>query len=276
MLLDLHYPPDPNSKACLVLDAIANAYENRKQMFTNKIDKNSIQVFWGLANNNAIKIKQCKDNNIPFIFTDMPYWNRWTKHDVSWSKNNAHWRIIPNNFHITCVEDFKNNRAKELGIVLNEFKSNGEHILICPSSATLTKFITGKSDQQWAHEVAEQCSKMYKDKLIRIRYKPRKNGTSGPDVEKISVNEDLDNCWATVTLSSIVGVESLVNGVQNIFTHKNVSATNSVGTFIQDKVVYKNREKWINTLANYQFNLSEIKQQKIGHIIENALCLHNR
>lgn len=276
MLLDLHYPVDLQSKANLVLNAIAQAYETRKIIGPTKLDKTSIHVFWGLANNNAEKIKKCIEQRIPYIFTDMPYWKRWTKHDPAWSKQHAHWRVIPNSIHVTWIEKFNNNRWQDLGVEINPYNKDGDTILICPSSLTLTKYITGHSDQQWADQVAEHCNKIYPNKLIRIRYKPRAEGTSGPDVEKVSVKTDLKNCYATVTLASMVSVEALISGVPNLITHQNINPAESISTLLGEKIQYLDRAQWLNTLANYQYNLQEIAQGKIGHIIKNALCISNR
>ena len=273
MLLDLHYPIDLKSKANLVLNAFAQGYETRKIIGPTKLDRTSIHVFWGLANNNAEKIKQCIKQRIPYIFTDMPYWKRWTKHDLAWSKQHAHWRVVPNSIHVTWSEKFNNNRCQELGVELNSYSKNGDTILICPSSLTLTKHLTGLSDQQWADQVAEQCSKMYPGKLIRIRYKPRAKGTSGPDVENISVATDIKNCYATVTLASIVGVEASIAGVPNIITHKNVNPASPISTLLGKEIQYNERADWVNTLANHQYSLTEISQGKIGHIIEKCSTL---
>lgn len=273
MLLDLHYPVDLQSKANLVLNAIASGYETRKILGPTRLDKNSIHVFWGLGSENARKIKQCQAEHIPYIFTDMPYWHRWTRTDISWSKQHAHWRIIPNSIHVTWTESFDNNRTQDLGVELHPYNKSGDTILICPSSSNLTKHLTGVSDTYWADRVAEQCNKLYPDKLIRIRYKPRADGTSGPDVEKISVQQELQNCFATVTLASLVGVEASVNGIPNLVTVKNVSPANSISTLLGNSIEYHDRTKWVNTLANYQFSLEEIAQGKIGHIIEKCSTL---
>lgn len=276
MLLDLHYPVDLQSKANLVLNAIAEGYETRKILGPTRLDKNTIHVFWGLGSENARKIKQCEADSIPYIFTDMPYWHRWTRNDIGWSKHHAHWRVVPNSVHVTWQESFNNYRARELGVELLPYKTNGEVILICPSSPNLTRHLTGLSDTHWADQVAKQCSKLYPDKLIRIRYKPRGQGTSGPDVADVSVAQDLENCFATVTLASLVGVESSVSGIPNLITHQNASPANTISTLLGNEIEYVDRTIWVNTLANHQFNLQEIAQGKIGHIIENAIRLYNR
>jgi len=269
MLLDLHYPSNKSSKANLVLDAFAQAYDSRAKHI-RRVDDDAIQVFWGLANGNAKAIKECQQRRIPYIFTDMPYWHRWTKHNIDWSLEHAHWRIVPNDIHVTWSEQFSYDRLSSIGVELQNWKGVGDKILIAPSSSTLTQHLTGISDKQWADQVAKQCSKLYPDKLIQIRYKPRAQGTSGPDVEQVSVVEDIKNCFATVTLASLVGVEAVMNGVHNIVTHRGTNPADPVSSELNNDLVNVDRHDWANTLAHYQYSLHEIANNKIGHIIKKC------
>jgi len=271
MLLDLHCPPNQDSKAYFIFDAISNCYETRRKK-TRVLDKNAVQVFWGLANGNSQAIYHCEMQKIPYIFVDMPYTHRWTKHDIDWSMQNALWRIVPNNIHITKSQEFDNQRYKDLNIQTKDWNTQGSKILICPSSYALTRHITGLSDSHWADSVAAKCRELYPDLITMIRYKPRANGTSGPDVEPI----DFTNCFATVTLASMVGVEGTLQGIPNLITASGVSPAEDVSTMLGDPLVYPARQQWINTLANYQYSLDEIKNNKIGHIIENVVRIHNR
>jgi hypothetical protein len=271
MLLDLHCPPNKDSKAYLIFDALGECYETRRKK-TRIIDKDAVQVFWGLANGNSQAIYHCRMQRIPFLFVDMPYTHRWTRHDLDWSKENALWRLIPNDIHVTQTADFDNTRYQQLNIHLQQWKKSGDKILICPSSYALTQHLAGMSDSQWADNVAVKCRELYPDFLTIVRYKPRANGTSGPDVEPIS----FDNVYATVTLASLVSVEASINGIPAIVTTAGVSPADSISTMLGDTLQYPDRQKWINTLANHQFSLKEIAENKIGHILEHAVRIHHR
>ena len=267
---ELHRPANPSSKANLCFDALAETY-NSIDNYSNTVDATKVGVFWGLVGHNSEKIKHCVANRIPWVFVDMPYWHRWTKHDLDWSLSSAHWRFVPNNFHPTSWHEFANTRLDDIGVEIDSKPSSGR-ILICPSSPTLTRHCIGQTDLEWVKQTTSQLSAYYPDHQIEVRWKPRAHGTSGPDVESVSVTDDLASTDFVVTLASIVGVEAAAQGIPVCATHPMFNPVAPLSFSVGDGPAITNtqsRKKWLNTLANYQYTLDEIKNKKLDNILND-------
>lgn len=248
-----YYYPEPGStsKATWVLDAIAKG---------SKSD-NDAGVFWGLANDNYNLIKNSQK---PFYFTDMPYWNRWMGNN----RDTCSWRIIPNKLHCNWVENLPNDRFKKLGITVKDWRTKGDHILVCPSSISMNRFYDRPN---WLNETVDKL-KEHTDRPIRIRHKPRNAKTSGPLAATIPFEDDIKDAWAVVTLTSIAGVEAACLGIP-VFCDKvapcaqlgNIDLSNIENPLLLD------RNLWLNTLSYYQYTEGEMR----GGII-NDYILHKQ
>lgn len=250
--MNYYYPTiNSKSKAIWVLDALATNDKQAKVIRDNTVNKNG-GVFWGLANNNFALIKQHISLNIPFYFTDMPYWNRW----IGDNRDTCSWRIIPNALHCNWLKDYPADRFKKLNVSIKDWRTNGNHILVCPSSNTMNGFY---DISNWLNFTLQELKK-YTDRPIKIRHKPRANGTSGPRVAAVPFEDDLKNAWAVVTLSSIAGVEAACLGVpvfcSNFGPCAQLENTN-LDNIESPKLV--DRTKWLNTLAYYQYTEYELK-----------------
>ena len=188
----------------------------------------------------------------PFVFTDMPYFNRW----MGDNRDTCHWRVIPD--HVHCYWSIFNapdDRFKKLNITVRDWRTNGDHILVCPSSPALERHY---GDHNWLGGTLE-ILKQHTDRPIRVRHKPRANGTSGPRAAVIPFDEDCKNAWAVVTHSSIAGVEAAVLGIP-VFSQWQ-SPCSVIGNLdlskIEDPTLH-DRSSWLNTLAYYQYTESEI------------------
>ena len=187
--------------------------------------------------------------------------------------DSCYWRLIPNDIHANKIQDYPIDRANALGIKLKDWRKNGQHILIAPSSDTVTRFVVdpNTSDQSWVQQVINQLSKIT-DRPLRVRYKPRKGKRSGPMVETTSVNDDLKNCWAVVTSSSIVGVQAAISGIP-VFSHPQGPAA-PVATFdlaMIEKPRMPERQAWLNTLTYRQFTKAEMSSGLAREILHQLL-----
>ena len=188
----------------------------------------------------------------PFVFTDMPYFNRW----MGDNRDTCHWRVIPN--HVHCYWQMLNapdDRFKRLNITVRDWRTNGDHILVCPSSPDLESHY---GDHNWLAGTLE-ILKQHTDRPIRVRHKPRANGTSGPRAATIPFEEDCKNAWAVVTHSSIAGVEAAVLGIPvfcRFSSPCNPIAKQSL-SYIEDPAM-PDRSGWLNSLAYYQYTEAEI------------------
>lgn len=252
--MNYYYPKDlaSQSKALWVLDAILKTDNNYKVLRDNIIDSNP-GVMWGLGKNNFDLVKEYSRRSIPYYFTDMPYWNRWLGNN----RDSCSWRIIPNALHCNWIKDFPSDRFKKLNVEVKDWRTSGEHILICPSSPTIERFY---NETNWLQNTLSKI-KQYTDRPIKIRHKPRANGTSGPAVAKISFDEDVKNAWAIVSLVSIAGVEAACLGIP-VFCHS-ASPCSSLGNTDLSNIehpILSSREQWLNTLSYYQYTETEFKQ----------------
>ncbi len=91
-----------------------------------------------------------------------------------------------------------------LGIELAPWRTEGDHILICPNRS----FGVGEQvmHPDWAQRVAERLSKATK-RPVRVR------GHPGNNAPKKSIREDLQGAWAAVIWSSSSGAHALHMGI---------------------------------------------------------------
>ena len=254
--MNYYYPEvGSQSKALWVLDALSCNDKKATVMRDGKFN-NSPSVFWGLAGNNFNLIKQHQTQNIPFVFTDMPYWGRW----MGDNRSECYWRIIPNNLHCNWVKPYPNDRFNKLNIAIKDWRNNGDHILVCPSSTTMNRFY---GQDNWLNETLAKLKK-YTDRPIKVRHKPRGNKTSGPRAATIPFEEDVKNAWAVVTLASIAGVEAACLGIPVFTSNESPCAAlgnTELSNIESPKLV--DRNLWLNTLAYFQYTEDELKKIKL-------------
>lgn len=243
--MNYYYPESKQSKAVWVLDALTQSNSNIHA-----------SVFWGLAGQNLAEIKRHQAQKIPFYFTDMPYWNRW----MGDNRDSCSWRVIPNALHCNWVRDFPDDRFKKLNVTIKDWRNNGNHILVCPSSNTVNRFY---DQDDWLNNTIEEL-KRYTDRKIKIRHKPRGNKTSGPRAAKIPFEEDARDAWAVVTSVSIAGVEAACLGIPVFCSIDSPCAVlgNTDLSLIEDPRL-NDRYNWLNTLAYHQYTEAELKEIRL-------------
>lgn len=259
--LNLYCSSGKGSKSYWAFEALEKAWPYGTRRAHNELVNDGIHVFWGLVGHNSINIKEVQKRQQPFIFIDMPYWGRWMP---GTDPKNSYWRIIVNGLHVNKLEDRDDQRSSH--IKLKPKQKNGDHILVCPSSLSLNQFY---DQPKWLLGVCNKL-KQITDRPIKIREKPRSDHTSGPAAAKIPLEEDLKNAYCTVTMASIVGVESLIHGVPAIsapFSPVGMFGNNDITKI--EEVKLPDRQKWLNTLSYNQWSISEIEQGlPINYILE--------
>ena len=247
--------PKPSPKMDAIFDAIIEgfprAYRNAQA---------DHYVLWGLIGNNYQMM-----NTFPnqFTFCDMPYHGRLKNEDYE----NSYWRWAFKSFHDSRKLKVPDDRFKQWNLELKPYRDEGEFILICPSSETMCRTISGVNQDRW---IQTQYDKIKQNtKLpIRVRLKPRKNGTSGPAAETVSMKEELKGCHALVTNASLTAIEALVEGIP-VFTdssqcpaawcsHKDFKKINNPELF--------EREELFHNLAYKQYSIKEFRN---GEAYEN-------
>ena len=253
--MNLYYPNDMNStsKSVWVLDAVAESNDTAIKYHSAEFKNRNTGVFWSLGSYNYALIKKYKEYNINWLFTDMPYWNRWMGNN----RDTCYWRIIPDDLHVTTVGDFPNDRLKKFPLSIKEWKLKGDYILVCPSSYMMENYY---NEINWTENIIKEIKK-YTDRPIKVRTKPRNATTSGPRAATIAFEDDCSNAYAVVTLASITGIEAALLGTP-VFCHP-LSACAPIATpdiSLIETPFRPDRSKWLNTLSYFQYTEAEIKQ----------------
>ena len=232
----------PHSKCNWVMDSLEKGWQGNDHHF------------WGFINNNEFKTKQLTKHRIDWFFWDMPYYGRWHK-DIT---KDFYWRASKNHIHYRHTKDYPGDRFKQWNVTPKEY-TKGTKILICPSSETMTRYITDLTVQEWLNKTIETL-KLHTDRPIEIRYKPRANGTSGPSVAKIPFEEQAKDTHCVVTSISLCAVEAQLLGIPTICHTasfaKDISSTN-IDEIENPKRV--DTMQWFYNLAYSQFTHNEIE-----------------
>lgn len=196
--------PRPSPKMDAIFNAITEGFP-----YAYRNAQAEMYVLWGLIGNNY-QMMQTFPNQ--FTFCDMPYNGRL----VGNSFENSYWRWCYKGFHDKRKLNVPDDRFKEWNLELQPYRDEGEFILICPSSETMTRTINGVTQDRWIQNQYDRL-KPLTNLPIRVRLKPRKNGTSGPAAETISMKEELKGCHALITNASLTAIEALAEGIP-VFT----------------------------------------------------------
>jgi|TARA_R110000822_G_scaffold41286_2_gene112198 hypothetical protein len=226
-----------------------------------------IHFFWGLGENNIQEIKQVTEKNEEWWYVDVGYLTEQITRYPSPIINDidkTYFRIVKGQIHTTKGHVGTGQRLHELrhkGINVN-FKGflTGEtkHILIAPSSPTVTYHTNGISQDEWIRLVTEELKK-YTNREIRVRNKPR----PGNQWWNTDIKDDLKDCHCLVTNMSLSAIDSIMNMVPVICTGKNVASPISSHNpkFIEKpfRPGRKTVEEWLKYVAENQFTIPEIE-----------------
>jgi hypothetical protein len=179
----------------------------------NTNDKTPI-VFRGMAR--SFLIKECVKNNVDFYYVDTGYfpqksklWHRFTKNNFQVLNHlsseeisqRTDIKIIKNKFYEITKEYFDNYKPIT--------KVSGSKILIAPPTLKVFKYYDYKVSK-WISETIEKIKK-FTDRDIIVRQKPKSR--------KVRINDDKfldqlkkDDIHCVVTFSSIISIESILNG----------------------------------------------------------------
>ena len=147
-----------------------------------------IHFFWGLAGNNIKEIKECMDKKEEWWYVDVGYLTQQITrypspkiHDY----DKTYFRIIKGNLHTIrgrVGDGVRLTQLEQKGIDV-QFKGwyTGEtkHILLAPSSQTVTYHINGMNQEEWIKQVTAEIKKhtdrpiKFRNKVVGNRYKRR-------------------------------------------------------------------------------------------------------
>ena len=224
-----------------------------------------IHFFWGLAGNNIAEIRKCIENKEEYWFVDTGYLSkqidRYPEPKILDEKR-TYFRICKGSFHTNKGKvntPARYEKLIRLGIDA-EFKGwrdTGKHILLCPSSQTVTYQMNGISQEEWIKTAIQEISK-YTDREIRLRNKPR----PGNKWWNTDIKDDLKDCYALVTNYSLSAFDALLNYIP-VFAEAN-SVMGPVTSRDISKIEKplrpgrKTMEEWLKFVSENQFTLKEM------------------
>ena len=224
-----------------------------------------IHFFWGLAGKNITHIKGCIERNEEWWYVDNGYLTQQITrypepkiHDY----DKTYFRIVKGGLH---TKNGKSGSVERLGILEQQgidikFKgwSDGDHILLCPSSPTVTQFINDISQDEWVESVKSEL-RQHTDRPIKFINKPR----PGNEWWDTNIKDDLKNCHCLITNMSLAAVDAVLNQVPVLTHAHNIAYKMSINNLPNINTPYKPPreivEPWLNWLSHNQFTISEIE-----------------
>jgi len=263
-----HKPGNKDSKAWYVFNPMAKGWKDGVEYIDNYKPTEGPSLFWGFVGQNYDLVERHKKLGHTWYFSDMPYWGRWNGLFEALDPNyNFYWRIIKNKLHHNTIVQRPSDRFNKLNIEIQDWRPPGEHILVCPSSPTMNRYY---GCPNWTNDVVAELKK-HTDRPIRVRQKPRRNGTSGPAAALVSLKQDLENCHAIVTSVSMAAIEAAINGVP-VFTNE-FSPCAPIGLQELSKIedpIRPSREDWAYSWAYAQFTPKEIESGLAYEILNDS------
>ena len=225
-----------------------------------------VHFFWGLAGQNRKEIRKCMDSGEEWWYVDVGYLTQQITrypepkiHDY----DKTYFRICKGNIHTIRCKVGPCSRLQKLehqGIDV-QFKgwNTGEttHILVAPSSQTVTYHINGISQDEWVKQITEEI-KQHTDMPIKFRNKPR----PGNEFWNTDIKEDLKNAHCLVTNMSLSAIDAILNQVPVICHQRNIASfVSSRDIKFINKPMRPGRKtitEWLKMVAENQFTISEI------------------
>ena len=226
-----------------------------------------IHFFWGLAGKNIQHIKGSIERNEEWWYVDNGYLTQQITrypepkiHDL----DKTYFRIVKGGLHTLQGKSGSVDRLRVLenqgiDVQFKGWTTNTEHILLCPSSPTVTFFINDMSQEEWEENVRSEL-RQHTDRPIKFRNKPR----PGNQWWNTDIKEDLKGCHCLITNMSLAAVDAVINQVP-VLTHRNnvafkVSIDNIHNINKTPKHPREVVEPWLNMLSHNQFTIPEIEE----------------
>ena len=237
-----------------------------------------IHFFWGLAGRNIPDIAECKRKNEEWWYVDVGYLTeqitRYPEPIIN-NYDNTYFRICKGNIHTEIMKPGNGDRLKDLsnkGIDTNieDWKNNNGHILVCPSSPTVTHYINNMTQDDWINQTINKI-KEYTNREVRLRNKPRPSNKWW----NTDIKDDLKGAHSLVTNMSLSAVDAIKYGIP-VFTdidniaspvsHKDIS--NIENTIRPDKLIIND---WVNSIVENQFTIKEIEDDIAFKVLQEQI-----
>ena len=225
-----------------------------------------IHFFWGLAGKNIPHIKGCIERNEEWWYVDNGYLTQQITrypepkiHDY----DKTYFRIVKGSLHTQkgktgSVERLSKLEQQGIDVKFKGWTDNTDHILLCPSSPTVTQFVNDISQEEWVESVKSEL-RQHTDRPIKFRNKPR----PGNQWWNTNIKDDLKGAHCLITNMSLAAVDAVINQVPVLTHSKNVAFNVSINNLPNINKPFKpSREiidPWLNMLSHNQFTIPEIE-----------------
>ncbi|MBC8416722.1 hypothetical protein H8E06_00145 [bacterium] len=193
--------------------------------------------------------------------------------------SNKIWYRISKNGHMqtSLIKDADSSRWEKYFAhqhPVQEYNKTGKHILVCPLGGAYGACY-GQDPKEWLQDVTKVL-KDNTDRPIRVRNKPWFNIVKDKMVsdEKVSVDEDLEDCYAVVTHSSTVAIQAQLKGIPTFCDPSccAVPVSHTDFTLIETPKYDKDiRQQWLHTLSWSQFRLEDFSSGYVHRHIEETM-----
>ena len=207
-----------------------------------------------------------KDNNLNFIHSDSGYFNQ--PYDLNPKGKKLYHRTAVNAFQNEYILDVPSDRFNKLNFPIEDWKSNGDHILLAPPSGKTLHFLgAGITQDQWIENFLTEIKK-HTDRPIKIRLK--RGGRQERHFD-FPLKEDLKNCHCVVTESSIIASEAVMFGTPACVLAENAAKEMCITDLKNiENPIRPDRTKWLHSLAYQQFTPEEIMDGTAKSILEET------
>lgn len=259
MTAHLYYnTQNAESKCNWVMRCLLKGWPNSLPYYRKEDMPLETSHFWGFIENNEEAVNTLKKHKKDWYFWDMPYYGRWNglKEAVN-PDQDFYWRVSKNSVHYKHTKDYPRDRFNKWKVEPKPY-GTGSKILICPSSETMTRWVTGMDVKMWVQMITLGLRK-HTDRPIEVRYKPRGKGTSGPAAALIPFAEQAQDAHCVVTSISLCAFEAQLLGIPTI-CHPD-SFASDISSMRLDEIENPKRvdtQQWFNNLAYSQFTQDEI------------------
>ena len=232
-----------------------------------KDEDRPIHFFWGLAGKNRGEIAKCVEKQEEWYYIDIGYITdeitRYPAPKIT-KPDTTYLRIVKGGLHTIKGKVGDGKRLKRLQTegLDAEFKGwytgDTKHVLICPSSPTVTQQLNNMTQEDWVFEVKMELEK-HTDRELIVRNKPR----PGNEWWGTNIRDQLKDCHCLVTNMSIASVDAILNRVPVITDGRNVSwaVASREPRFVEKpfKPGKKTVNEWLKFITEQQFTMDEIE-----------------
>ena len=227
-----------------------------------------VHFYWGLGGKNIQEMAEVIQKGEEWWYVDVGYLTEQiTRYPIPeiHNLNKTYFRICKGSHHTNRGKIGNGHRLhtlEEQGIDIN-FKGwqteETKHILVCPSSPTVTYHMHGISQDEWLSTVTEEIKK-HTDMKIIVRNKPR----PGNEWWNTDIKDQLKEAHCLVTDMSLSSIDAIMNKVPVICPAKNVAApVASRKISLINKPLRPGRKtitEWLNYITEHQFTIPEIEK----------------